>query len=43
LIPMRPFAEELQAAWASSFPALEQLPLHFPAAVVARSPRMAGA
>ncbi len=43
LVPMRPFAEQLQAAWASSFPALEQLPLHFPAAVVPLPPRMAGA
>ncbi len=43
LVPMRPFAEQLQAAWASSFPALEQLPLHFPAAVVLRAPRMVGA
>ena len=44
LVPMRPFAEQLQAAWASSFPALEQLPLQFGAAVIApRSARMAGA
>lgn len=43
LVPMRPFAEQLQAAWVSSFPALDQLPLHFPAAVVTRSPRMVGA
>ena len=43
LVPMRPFAEQLQAAWGSSFPTLEQLPLHFPAAVVACSPRMAKA
>lgn len=42
LVPMRPFAELLQAAWASSFPALEQLSLHFPASVVPRSPRMVG-
>lgn len=43
LVPMRPFAEQLQAAWASSFPALEQLPLQFGAAVVPRPSRMAGA
>ncbi len=34
LVPMRPFAERLQAAWASSFPALEQLSLQFGASVV---------
>lgn len=43
LIPMRPFAEQLQAAWASSFPPINQLPLQFPAAVVSRANRMAGA
>jgi hypothetical protein len=44
LVPMRPFAEQLQAAWASSFPALEQLPLQFGAAAVAsRLARRAGA
>lgn len=43
LVPMRPFAEQLQAAWASSFPNLEQLPLQFGAAVVPRPSRMAGA
>ncbi|WP_321854432.1 hypothetical protein [Paraburkholderia tropica] len=43
LVPMRPFAEQLQAAWASSFPALEQLPLQFGATVVPRSARAAGA
>ena len=39
LVPMKPFAEQLQAAWVSSFPALEQLPLQFGAAVV--PPRLA--
>jgi len=43
LVPMRPFAEQLQAAWASSFPALEQLPLQFGTTVVPRPARMAGA
>lgn len=43
LIPMRPFAEQLQAAWASSFPALEQLPLQFGATVAPRSARIVGA
>lgn len=43
LVPMRPFAKQLQAAWASSLPALEQLPLQFGAAVVPRSARVAGA
>lgn len=43
LIPMRPFAEQLQAAWISSFPALEQLPLQFAATVVPRHARRAGA
>jgi hypothetical protein len=43
LVPMRPFAEQLQAAWASSFPPIDQLPLRFPASVVSRPARMAGA
>lgn len=43
LVPMRPFAEQLQAAWASSLPALEQLPLQFGATVVPRAARVAGA
>lgn len=41
LVPMRPFAEQLQAAWASSFPPVAQLPLQFPASVVSRSVRVA--
>ncbi|MHB1529883.1 MAG: hypothetical protein ACYCXT_10720 [Acidiferrobacteraceae bacterium] len=43
LVPMRPFAEQLQAAWASSFPPIDQPPLQFPAPVVSRPARMAGA
>lgn len=43
LVPMRPFTEQLQAAWASSFPALEQVPLQFGATVVPRPARVAGA
>lgn len=41
LVPMRPFAEQLQAAWASSFPSREQLPLLFPAEVVPRIAQVA--
>jgi hypothetical protein len=36
LMPMRPFADQLQAAWANSFPPVTQLPLQFPASVVSR-------
>lgn len=43
LVPMRPFAEQLQAAWANSFPAEEQLSLQFPTTVVQRANRMASA
>lgn len=43
LIPMRPFAEQLQAAWANSFPEKEQLSLQFPATVVQRTNRAASA
>jgi hypothetical protein len=43
LVPMRPFAEQLQAAWASSFPGLEQLPLQFGTTVVPRPTRTARA
>lgn len=43
VVPMRHFAEQLQAAWANSFPSLEQLPLQFGASVIPRPPRMAGA
>lgn len=42
LVPMRPFAEQLQAAWASSFPPIDQLSLQFPSPVVPRPTRMAG-
>ncbi|MNU57267.1 hypothetical protein D3C71_463860 [compost metagenome] len=41
VVPMRPFAEQLQAAWANSFPAEEQLSLQFPATIVQRTNRMA--
>lgn len=37
LVPMRPFAMQLQAAWAGSFPSCEQLPLLFPGALVSRA------
>lgn len=43
LVPMRPFAEQLQAALADSFPAEDQLSLQFPATVVQRISRMASA
>lgn len=43
LVPMRPFAEQLQAAWANSFPAEEQLSLQFPTTVVQRINWMASA
>jgi hypothetical protein len=43
VVPMRAFAEQLQGAWASSFPAVEQLPLQFPAAVVSQPNRAARA
>jgi len=43
LVPMRPFAKQLQAAWANSFPAEEQLSLQFPATIVQRINRMASA
>lgn len=36
LIPMRRFAEQLQAAWADSFPVENQMSLQVPAAVVQR-------
>ncbi|WP_445989465.1 hypothetical protein ACSVCE_13645 [Chromobacterium haemolyticum] len=43
LIPMRPFAEQLQAAWANSFPAEMQLSLQFPTTFVSRTNRVAKA
>lgn len=43
LVPMRPFAEQLQAAWVDSFPAEDQLSLQLPATVVQRLNRMASA
>jgi hypothetical protein len=43
LIPMRPFADQLQAAWATSFPTLEQLPLQLAASAVPHLARTAGA
>ena len=41
LVPMRPFAEQLQEAWASSFPPVDQLSLQFPASVISRLARTA--
>lgn len=41
LVPMRPFAEQLQAAWASSLPATDQLALQFPATIISRAARKA--
>jgi hypothetical protein len=43
LVPMRPFALQLQAAWACSLPSVDQLSLKFPAAVVSRPARTGGA
>ena len=43
VIPMRTFAEQLQAAWASSFPAGEQIPLQFPVSIDTSSARIANA
>lgn len=40
LIPMRPFAEQLQAAWANSFPGEEQLSLQLPTTIVQPANRM---
>jgi len=38
-VPMRAFAEQLQAAWADSFPSTDQLLLQFPPAAVTRPHR----
>ena len=43
LVPMRPFADQLQGAWASSFPPVDQLSLQFPTSVVSRPARAASA
>jgi hypothetical protein len=39
LVPMRPFAEQLQGSWASSFQPVDQLWLQFPASVISRPTR----
>lgn len=41
IVPMRPFLEQLQSAWANSFPAEEQLSLQFPAMIVQHTNRVA--
>jgi hypothetical protein len=41
VVPMRRFAEELQAAWATSNPTQNQLPLQLSAAVASRATRYA--
>ncbi len=43
VVPMRPFAEQLQAAWANSYPPPDQLPLQLPASFAPRPSRYADA
>ncbi|WP_028227248.1 MerR family transcriptional regulator [Paraburkholderia ferrariae] len=43
VIPMRTFAEQLQSAWASSFPSDDQLSLQFPLSIDTSPARIANA